>query len=532
MSRGRPGGPSPLLAVAACGALLTLALPPTGVWPAAAAIAGPFAAVANARTGRRAFGVGFWAGLPFFAVYLAWLPASLGDLLGPAFWAVFPLLVLALACVWGATSWLSWVASGGGGRRTLWFLPVAWVAVEWARTQGYLAFPWGTLGYAWLDTPVAQLASVGGVYLLSLLVTVPGALLALPLVTPRTSLGPPTARLLLAPAAALLGVAAAWVGGSGLEASAEAAMRPPTRLALLVQGNVDAFGRASGAARDLETHLDLTRQAVAEARAAGAPPFDLVVWPEGAVIGYVLDGSPGAALRATIASVAPDTAFVVGARAYEESGSYNSLYALAPGGAVLGRYDKHYLVPFGERWPLQSSLPWLYEGVFGLFGLPPLAGTAPGPSPAPLETPLGPVAAFVCYESVFPQVQRAQVAAGARLLVLGTNDAWFARGDGAEQHFDMGRLRAIETRRWLLRAGNDGVTAAVDPLGRTVTRLERGVAGTLSAPFALEDALTPWVRYGRWAPVALAAYLAAALAGLQAARPRGGGRVADRLRRR
>ena len=187
MSRGSPGGATPLLLAAACGALLTLALPATGWWPAAAAMAGPYAAIANARRPRRAFAVGFWTGLPFFAVYLAWLPASLGDLLGPAFWAVFPLLVLALSCVWGGTAWLSWAAAGGGGRRTLWFLPVAWVAVEWARTQGYLAFPWGALGYAWLDTPVAQLASLGGVYLLGLLVTVPAALLALPLVTPRAA---------------------------------------------------------------------------------------------------------------------------------------------------------------------------------------------------------------------------------------------------------------------------------------------------------------------------------------------------------
>ncbi len=531
MSRAGPGGVAPLLAVAACGALLTLALPPTSAWPAAAALAGAFAAVANARRGARAFAVGFWFGLPFFAIYLAWLPASLGDLLGPAFWAVFPLLALALACVWGGTTWLSWLAAGGGGRRTLWFLPVAWVAVEWARTQGYLAFPWGALGYAWLDTPVAQLASSGGVYLLGLLVTVPAALLALPLVAPRSSLGPPTPRLLLAPAGALLVVSAAWAAGSALGSRADAGLRPATRLALLVQGNVDAFGRASGAAHDLRVHLELTSGAVAAERAAGAPPYDLVVWPEGAVIGYVMDGPEAAELHEEITGAAPRSAFVVGGRAYEGGLSFNSLYSLA-GGELLDRYDKHYLVPFGERWPLQGSLPWLYEGVFGLFGLPPLAGTAPGAAPAPLTTPLGPVAAFVCYESVFPQVQRAQVAAGARLLVLGTNDAWFARGAGAEQHFDMGRLRAIETRRWLLRAGNDGVTAAVDPLGRVVTRLERGVAGTLTAPFALEDGLTPWVRLGGYTPYALAAYLAVALAALQAARPREGARVADRLRRR
>src|SRR5690606_41199177 len=104
------------------------------------------------------------------------------------------------------------------------------------------------------------------------------------------------------------------------------------------------------------------------------------------------------------------------------------------------------------------------------------------------------------------------VADGASLLVLATSGRWCGRGAGPEQHFDTGRLRAIEARRWLLRAGNGGVTAAVDPLGRTVARLERGVAGTLTAPFALETGLTPWVRLGGWTPAALGAYLLAALA--------------------
>src|SRR5690606_11845989 len=172
--------------MAALGALLTLALPPVGWWPLALTLAGLYAAVANARTGSRAFRLGFWFALPFFAIYVSWLPRSFADLLGPSFWAVFPFLVLALAAMWGATTWLAWLAAGGGGRRTLWLLPGAWVAVEWARTQGYFAFPWGTLGYLWLDTPVAQLASVSGVYGLSLLVTMLATLLALPLVSPRT----------------------------------------------------------------------------------------------------------------------------------------------------------------------------------------------------------------------------------------------------------------------------------------------------------------------------------------------------------
>ena len=198
----------------------------------------------------------------------------------------------------------------------------------------------------------------------------------------------------------------------------------------------------------------------------------------------------------------------MGGRAYEggRGDSFNSLFSLS-NSALLGRYDKQYLVPFGERWPLIDQLEGLYRGVFRLFGLPLLASTLPGAGSVPLATTLGPVAAFICYESVFPQVQRQMVAQGAQVLVLGTNDAWFGVGNGARQHFDMGRMRAIETRRWLLRAGNDGVTAGVDPYGRVVAEIPRGEGGTLAVTFELRDGATLWVRYGQWLPAVLTGWL-------------------------
>lgn len=521
-----------MVMMAILGALLSLALPPTGWWPLGIVLAGLFAAVANARSGGRAFRLGFWFGVPFFAIYISWLPRSFADLLGPSFWAVFPFLVLALAAMWGAITWASWLASGGGGRRTLLLLPVAWVAVEWARTQGYFAFPWGALGYLWLDTPVAQLASAVGVYGLSLLTTMMAALLALPLVSPRTG-GYETGavRLLLAPAGALVALALAFTLGASLLPLVEAEATQLESSALLVQGNVDAFGRLSGARRDLETHVELTRDAVMAREAAGLEPYDLVVWPEGAVLGYELDGPGSGELLDLIGGSAPGSSLIVGGRRYEDDRSYNSLFSLR-GGEPLGSYDKRYLVPFGERWPFLESLPGLYRAVFSALGLPMLAGTAPGEEPAPLTTGIGEVAAYICYESVFPQVQREQVAKGAELLVLSTNDAWFAHGAGGRQHFDMGRLRAIETRRWLLRAGNDGITAAVDPYGRVTAELERRVAGTLDVDFVLRDDLTAWVRYGHLAIWLLAGYLLVATALLQRARPRDRATAADRLRSR
>lgn len=523
---------------ALCGLALTLALPPTGWWPLVFVLAPLFVVVARAERRRDALAAGFWFGLPFFAVYVLWLPRSFAELFGPAFWFVFPALVALLALFWGLTCWGAWFLAGGRrgappGGRVLLTLPVLWVLVEWARTQGYFAFPWGTLGYAWLDSAPAQLAEHVGVYGLSLLATLGAALLAWPFANGQPvsdhpasggapgSSGAPgrtaagrlaDAGLALLALVAVLGLAF-WQGASllptasvGADAEAEVtAGEPapsPVRRALLVQGNVDPFARAASAASELEIHLDLTRAA------AAAEEFDLVVWPEGAVIGYRLDTGDAGSLRSLITAAAPGANFIVGGRAYEggRGDSFNSLFSLS-NSALLGRYDKQYLVPFGERWPLIDQLEGLYRAVFRLFGLPLLASTLPGAGSTPLATTVGPVAAFICYESVFPQVQRQMVAQGAQVLVLGTNDAWFGVGNGARQHFDMGRMRAIETRRWLLRAGNDGVTAGVDPYGRVVAEIPRGAAGTLAVSFELREGATLWVRYGQWLPAVLAAWL-------------------------
>ncbi len=507
-----------LLVAAACGLLLSVALPPGGVWPLALLLAVPFVLVAATERPRAAFWLGAAFALPFFALYILWLPKSFSqpDMLGPYFWGVFPLLLAALCLFWGGTTALArWI--GGRGAGTLWLLAPLWVLVEWARTQGYLGFPWGTLGYLWLDTPVAQLADTVGIYGLSLLVTVVAALLAAPFVpadtvapvpadAARERLGmrapPGTGRRrprrsplrFAAPVVAVGLVAGAWVWG-GRELAAPVA--PPDRTAVLVQPNVDPFGRAVSAAQGLAVHARLTRDAVV---AMERPP-DFVIWPEGALLSYDVEGFRGQETRRAVQASAPGSDFIVGGRALEVDSAgtrdYNSAYSIADG-EVVGRYDKAYLVPFGERWPLLRTLAPVYRFVFSLFNLPLLAGTTPGAGPVPLPTPEGPVATYICYESVFPQVERTMVADGARLLVNITNDAWFSRGNGARQHFDMGRMRAIETRRYLLRAGNDGITASIDPRGDVTAALPRHVAAALSVDFAFLDGLTPYVRYGRW----------------------------------
>ena len=496
--------------VAAAGAIVSGALPPLGGWFLLLALVPLFVLVADGERLADAFWLGFWFALPFFALHIWWLPASFAVPFGPFFWLIFPLLLLALSIIWGGTTWLSRLV-GGRGRLTLAILPVAWVLVEWARSQGYLGFPWGIFGYAWLDTPVAQLADVIGVYGLSLLSTAAAALIAAPFVRGPSaargggmaSRGRTGVREWLVPVLAVLLVGAAWWAGS-LDLARP--LPATTSRALLVQPNADPFARITAAQAEMElnTLTSLTEQGV---RALVDPP-DLVVWPEGAVLGLPVEGAVGAETRARIEAAAPDSAIVFGTRMREGDASYNTAVAMVDG-RIVDRYHKRVLVPFGERWPFLEVAAPVYRAVFGLFGLPMLVDTTPGEAFTSLQTPVGALGTYICYESVFPQATAAMVArGGADVLINITNDAWFARGAGARQHFDMGRMRAIETGRWMLRAGNDGITAVVDPRGRTVAELQRGTAGTLVAEYALLGGLTPYVRFGGLLIPLLTAYAA------------------------
>lgn len=418
------------------------------------------------RTPVQAFKFTWLFGTGFFTAHLLWLPSSLSDLLGPAMLGLSALLMAALAAMWGLTAALTRWALGSA---TLWGLPLAWTVLDAFRTLGPFGFPWGSLGYAWVQTPFVQVADLGGIALVGLLVALSAAALAS---GQRRGLAVMGGVLLLA-------------GGYGVIGPA---VPESQQRALLVQGAIDPRLKAAGRRQgELEHYLTLTQKGLL------ASDADLIVWPETAA--PEAPTSPWVA-QALTALVPP---LLMGAPTQDE-GLRNSVYAVK-GGQALGRQDKRQLVPFGEFFPARAALSGLYHTVFKALGLPALTGTLPGTVSRPLT--LGSLRAgiLICYESTFPELARTAVAQGANLLVTASNDAWFGPSSGAEQHFQMGRVRAIETRRWWVRAGNDGISAAVDPRGQVVARFPRGVAGAFAAPYATAETRTLFVRWGGWVPV-------------------------------
>jgi apolipoprotein N-acyltransferase len=256
----------------------------------------------------------------------------------------------------------------------------------------------------------------------------------------------------------------------------------------LVQGNVaqQEKWRPEGRARVFQRHLALSAQ---------GGPVTHVIWPESAAP-YALDQDPAA--RQMIAEVVPPGGLLLtGGERFDLSRepplAWNTLFVIDHGGALVARYDKRDLVPFGEFLPLRA--------VLSRIGLEKLThGTIdfqPGPGRQTITLPgLPPVSPLICYEAIFPGNVVDPDARPDWLLNI-TNDAWFGRSTGPYQHLAMARMRAIEEGLPLVRSANTGISAVVDPWGRIQTELGLGETGVLDAtlPRPLPQG-TPFARTG------------------------------------
>ena len=423
--------------------------------------------VARERTPRLAARAAFWAGLAFWTTHLFWLPQSFNQDFGPIVWSFMPFIWLIEAGFWAITAYLAALAVGPTARPAtrLAAFTLGLLVLDYLRGLGPFAFPWGNFGYLLLNTPLAQAAALGGVHLL--------AAIALALAAGAAALAWLDTRALKATAVVVLA------------ALAYAALRPATPPATvavrLVQGNIDPLHRA------LATGLNdlLTYQ-----RLSGPASGRLVIWPEAAVL---LPDALGARLPNLLSGVAD---YSRGPRA--------NVVAAINNGRLLGETSKGHLVPFGEFFPARRALAFIYDPIFASMGLPGYASAEPDPLRHVLPVPGASVGAYVCYDSVFPDIARAYANNGADVLVNVSNDGWFGATPGVEQHFQMGRLRAIEQDRFVLRAGNTGITAVIDPRGHVVSRLAPRVPGVLDGRFAPIRTRTLYARLGDW-PAWLAA---------------------------
>jgi apolipoprotein N-acyltransferase len=450
----------------------------------------------RAATPGQAFLLGYASGILWFAGTCYWIYDTMhehGGLSAPMAAMALFLFCLYLGLYHGLFGLLLGLAAGPGrdDRRALISAPFLWVAVELARTR-VTGFPWCLLGTAQVDNiSLSRISTWTGVYGISFEIVLVNVAVAAAFLVPRKKRN----TLLLA----ALVAAAVLQAGRLVDAPALAG----DHVALLVQENVpvDENWTRDTFQRTLRELTDLSVKAAAAepgSRDSASGATNLIVWPESPAPFFANDplfrGPVSELARTTRSWVV--TGAIGSTPATQNSGTvsevFNSAALVSPAGDWTGRYDKVHLVPFGEYLPF----PWLFSFAGGL--TKEVGEFKKGESRAPLAAGSMPLGIFICYESVFPGEVREFANQGAQVFVNLSNDGWYGDSGAYAQHLNQTRMRAIENDRWILSATDTGVTASIDPYGRTVARLARKERGALVAPYALTSVTTFYTRHGDW----------------------------------
>lgn len=463
------------------GSAMSLAFAPVGwAWLAVIALATFF--VLTAQSSRlQALWSAYLFGLGYYGVGVSWVYISISQYgNGPvvAVLATAAFVSLLALFPWGV-AYLVRRLRPEMDTIALWIgLPAAWVLSEWIRTWFLTGFPWLFIGYSQTDTKLATIAPVFGVLGVSFLVALFAAGLA------WVVLAPSLRRVALVGAVSV----STFAGLQLLDREWTQPAAVPINAALL-QGNIKQDKKWDRDYREitLERYQALTIEHL------GA---DIVIWPESAIPMWHDEAKEYLAELEVLADQA-GTSLLVGVPVRESEGrAYNALVSLSD---PSGLYYKRHLVPFGEYVPFRD----FFGSAFDVLGAP-MSDFTPGQEAHILNAAGVPVGALICYEAVFG-AEVTELLPEAQLLVNVSNDAWFGSSLGPLQHFQMARMRAIETGRDLLRATNTGITAAVSYEGKVLKRAPQFKVTTLRVEVTPRTGATPYVRWRDWPVLGLIA---------------------------
>lgn len=429
---------------------------------------------------QRAFWIGWLSGLIGFTGIMAWVVTAMttyGKVPEPVSYAILLLLTTYLGLYVGlyslAVVWLRELIPRYG----IFFAPCFWVALEWFRTQLLSGLPWCLLGYSqYRELDLIQVADHTGVYGISFLIVLVNVAFAelflwiMPFFRGFHPVKLPWELLTTAAACMVL----SWFYSSVVLSARDLGHHKPSITVGIVQPNIDQAVKWDASFRD-ETMRRFDRLT-----AQLGTGTDLVVWPEAATP-FIFEREKEYQLQLIAWAERAQAPILLGSpalRFYPDRRPYllNSAYLVGKDGTVLGRYDKHHLVPFGEYIPLKSSLLFfldkLVEGI-GDFeaGLGPTTlsfNPKSWDSVRSIGTRSVKFGVAICYEVIFPDLVRQFAANGAEFLVTITNDGWFGPSSAPAQHFAMVVFRSVENHLAFARAANTGISGFIDPFGQII----------------------------------------------------------------
>ncbi|MBL8511332.1 MAG: apolipoprotein N-acyltransferase [Betaproteobacteria bacterium] len=478
------------------GASTVLSFAPFNAWPVALLGLGIlFILWFKAENRLRAALIGLCWGLGQFIAGVSWLYISLHEfgnmpgwmaaiavLIFSTYLSLFPLLA-------------GWVVQAvrhrallSSAQQLLGLMPAAFCLLEWLRGWFLTGFPWLTLGYSqapgWLPVPLAGYAPLVGVFGISWAIAISAGALVVLL---HPALAPRRTRLFITAALVLL-----WGGGALLRLIPWSQPNGAPLSVALVQGNIEQHlkWREDQRIPSLQNYRELVEATRAK----------LIILPESALPGF-LDQMPADYLQALKQRALQNGGdLLLGVPVAQRADPNQPVYTYYNSVISLGQsptqgYAKDHLVIFGEYSP--SWLSWIYQWLSI-----PFAGFTPGGTKQPPFNVAGhAVATNICYEDAYgDEVSRPMPA--AELLVNVSNMAWYGRSLAADQHAQFSQMRAMENARWMLRATNTGVTAAIDETGRIVKALPQFTRGNLEIEAQPRRGMTPYMRWRDWPVIA------------------------------
>lgn len=440
------------------------------------------------RRPRQAFVLGLTAGTSFYLVLLYWIPAVpayYGGLSLPFSLLIYFLFAIFLALFWAFPCVVISLIERRFPFIVFILIPLLWVTFEYAVTHILTGFPWGLLAYSqYKDLYLIQTAAFTGVYGISFILVFFQSMIVLFLKSKKKAwLISAFIFILFIHILGIITIKKTFPAQNGFKAA-------------VIQGNVPSSIQWDITPEQTQNelflqHLDLSRQAVQE----GAR---LLVWPELSVplcfsCNYGLYQEYKIELTQFARSM--NVTLVLGTyeTAYEGDNIlyFNSAVTLMPDGKY-SQYNKMHLVPFGEYTPYKTVFSFIANFTHAIGELTPGDRiTFHHFNNIRFGTP-------ICYEIIFPALVRRFCLGGAEFLVTLTNDGWYGTSSAPYQHFSMAVFRAVENRRYLLRAATTGISGIIDPYGRILKKSSLNQQVYLTEQISEIKKMTVYSRYGDW----------------------------------
>lgn len=470
------------------GALITLSMAPFHLWPLALIAIAIICMSFRHLNGKQSLLQGLITGVSLFGTGVHWVYFAIADF-GNSSLAIAFILTVLFVLLLAAVFALPFYLYGRHFSRTLLGQSIGfsalWVLGEWLRSWLFTGFPWLYTGYSFIDTPLAGFAPIGGIFLVSFIAVISASLLAMIILQCVAGDADLRAKAFKYSASAFL----LWGLGAWGQHTQWTRELPGTINVGLMQPNIAQDKKWDPAYYDetLDTFSELS-----------LPLWDLdwVIWPE-AAIPYPYHQALPLIDQIDDFARTRGTVFITGI-IYDDYDAYKYYNAIIARGAGFGDYYKQRLVPFGEYVPFEHQL----RGLINFFNLP-TSIIHVGPfQPNGLNANGVLVAATVCYEIVYPDLI-AEISKDKDVLLTISNDAWFGKSIGPLQHFDMARMRALETGRYLIRATNNGISGFIDSNGKVLTTGGRFTRETIEGSVKRMSGNTPFMIWHSWPTILL-----------------------------